>query len=156
MEKPETITLEENCTEFQTFWNAIEFYLTKAPTRQKSQTIEPVGGCKPSFHDFDKRHPARVYATLAIGFPKVYNELNAIEQMVYRWMLKKYPKDWGFPEIAKYHSVEERQLRRSKRYVKEKIEDFLISKELMPKPQYWQPAERGYEKGRAGRPKQIS
>lgn len=156
MKESETITLEENYTEFQTFWNAIEFYLTKAPTRQKSQTIEPVGGCKPSFYEFDPRHPARIWATLARGFPKVFNDLNAIEQMVYKWMLKKYPPSWGFPEIAKYHSVEERQLKRSKRYVKEKIEDFLILENLLPMPQYWQPAERGFEKGRAGRPKKIS
>lgn len=141
-------------THFTSVWAAVEFYLTKAPTRQEPLSIESQGGCKPSFDDLDPRHPARIWTTLAIGFPKVFNDLNAVEQMAYRWIFKFYHPSWGFPEIAKYHGVNERHLSRSKRYVLEKLEDFLISRDLMEKPEHWQPAERTYfAKGKAGRPK---
>lgn len=158
--KHETLMLEENRIEylFDSVYQAVEYYLTKSPVKQKSQSIEPVGGCKPAYHELDPRHPARIWATLSIGFGKLFNDLTVIEQYAFRWIFKMYPANFGFPEIAKYHGVDERQLKKSKRYVKERLEDFLMTDGLMEMPKYWQPAERHYHywKGQAGRPrKQI-
>lgn len=153
MKIDEIITIEELPTKFNSFIGAIEYYITQAPTRQKSQTLEPVGGCKPAYHEFDARHPARVWSTLSQGFGKLYKDLNALEQYAYRFWFKMYPPLWGMPEIAKYHGVDTQGLGRAKKYTKEVIEDFLIMEDLIPMPPYWEKAQRDYSQGRLRRRK---
>lgn len=148
MKNTETITIEELPTKFNSFIGAIEYYITQAPTKQKPQTIEPVGGCKPAYHEFDPRHPARIWATLSIGFAKLYRDFNSIEQFAFRFWLKMYPPSWGVIEIAKHHGVDGKGLARAKKYSKEKIEDFLILEGLIPMPSHWEPAQRDHSPGR--------
>ena len=127
---------------FETLNSAIEYYLTQCPTRQKSQTIEPVGGCKPSYSDFDRNHPSFVWARLSLGFVKVYQELQVIEQMAFKFWLKMYRPDQGIEDIAKYHGVDKTALFNAKKYVKEALEDSLIDSDLMPMPDNWNRASR--------------
>lgn len=128
--------------QFNSIEGAIEFYLTRAPTRQKPSSIEPIGGCKPSYDSFDSNHPDRIWSTLAVRFSKVYKDLSALEQMSYRFWLKMYHPRWGIPEIADYHGVDKKQLFRATKYTKEALEDALIDCDLMPMPDNYEPASR--------------
>ena len=146
MEKCEIDKVEALSLRFDSHYAAIEYYLTKAPTRQRPQSPEPVGGCKPSYGDFDPRHPNFLWAILSKGFSDVFRDLDPIETYAYRWLFKMYPPHWGAPEIAENHSVDKKFLFRAKKYVKEVIEDFLIAHQLMAEPKYYEKAKRDYHK----------
>lgn len=134
--------IEKLFTKFQTVKSAINWYLLNFPVRQKSQSIEPNGGCKPTFKDFDKDHPQCIHASLTNGFHRVYKTLNALEQIAYRFEFYHYPERAALSDVADYHSVSNAMLVRARHYVLDAIEDELVDRGLMPLPDNWEPAQR--------------
>jgi len=159
MQNNENITIEKVpqkfSIKFETLYSAIEYYITLCPTRQKSQTIEPQGGCKPSFSELDPNHPHRVWCGIAYAFTLLYTKLNRIEKMAYGYWMKRYPSEYGTKRVAEAEGVSEKDLARAIKYVKEALEDSLIDRDLMPLPDNWEPAQRNYipTEYKAGRPR---
>lgn len=140
---------------FDTLYQAIEYYITQIPVRQKSLSIEPQGGCKPSFHELDPNHPQRVWCRTAYAFTLLFTKLNRVEKMAYNYWMKRYPTDFGAKRIAEQEHSSEKDVARAITYVKEALEDGLIDRDLMVLPDNYRPAQRNYipTEYKAGRPR---
>lgn len=136
------IKIDKLYTKFITLDAALGYYLTQCPVRPRPQTLEPNGGCKPTYHEFDKNHPALIWARLALNLDKIYKDLKAIEQMAYRFELYMYPEKFGLQDVANYHSVPFKELKRAWHYVRATLEDEFAELGLIPFPDNWEPAKR--------------